>query len=217
MSLADDSHQQELRAAGWHSRGYLPHFDGREIPQLITIRLFDSVPDEVLQRWRRELNAPHSQADQTTLRKRIEKYADQGYGDAFLRNPLVAEMTQSILLDSDTQAYRLSSWIVMPNHVHFLFTRFENHTLSKILQAFKSLTAHKANVLLSRTGRFWMADYFDRYIRSAEHFAAAVKYIEANPVRARLCARPEDSPFSSARFHGARTPTTKYAHHKICS
>ena len=23
----------DLKAAGWHSRGYLPHFDGREVPQ----------------------------------------------------------------------------------------------------------------------------------------------------------------------------------------
>ena len=38
------SRHADLREAGWHSRGYLPHFDGREIPQFITCRLADSVP-----------------------------------------------------------------------------------------------------------------------------------------------------------------------------
>ncbi len=33
MSLTNASHKEQLRAAGWHSRGYLPHFDGRAIPQ----------------------------------------------------------------------------------------------------------------------------------------------------------------------------------------
>jgi hypothetical protein len=49
MTLANDKHQEKLRAAGWHSRGYLPHFDGIAIPQFITIHLADSLPTKVLQ------------------------------------------------------------------------------------------------------------------------------------------------------------------------
>jgi len=45
-----------------------------------------------------------------------------------------------------------------------------------------------------------MPDYFDRYIRNPEHFAKTMRYIEDNPVKARLCDRPEDWPFSSAWF-----------------
>jgi hypothetical protein len=35
---------------GWYSRGYLPHVDGGEIPQFITMRLFDSLPESVIYR-----------------------------------------------------------------------------------------------------------------------------------------------------------------------
>src|SRR6266576_6345062 len=200
MSLIDDPHQAELRAAGWHSRGYLPHFDGREIPQFITIWLFDSLPDKVLQKWQRELDLPNSKDDQTLLRKRIEKYLDQGYGEAFLGDQSLARMVQSVLLSFDGRCYRLSAWVVMPNHIHFLATRLETQTLAGIMQSFKSLTSHKANQLLGRKGTFWMADYFDRYIRNAEHFANTVRYIESNPVKARLCTKPSDWPYSSAWF-----------------
>jgi len=31
---------------GWHSRGYLPHYDGGEIAQAVTFRLADSLPRE---------------------------------------------------------------------------------------------------------------------------------------------------------------------------
>jgi REP element-mobilizing transposase RayT len=113
-------------------------------------------------------------------------------------------MVQNVLLRSDGEEYRLSAWVVMPNHIHLLATRFENHTLADIMQSLKSITSHKANRILKRTGQFWMLDYFDRYIRNAEHFASTVRYIENNPVKARLCARPEDWPFSSAWFRARK-------------
>jgi REP element-mobilizing transposase RayT len=30
MPFYDDANRTKLREAGWHSRGYLPHFDGRQ-------------------------------------------------------------------------------------------------------------------------------------------------------------------------------------------
>jgi REP element-mobilizing transposase RayT len=45
-----------------------------------------------------------------------------------------------------------------------------------------------------------MEDYFDRYVRDEKHFANAISYIEKNPVKAGLCLRPEDWPFSSAWY-----------------
>ena len=200
MSQVESRHRKDLREAGWHSRGYLPHFDGRAIPQFITLRLFDSVPDAVLQRWKCELDVLSSKKDQLILQNRIEKYLDQGYGSAFMKIHRVAQMVQSKLLYYDERRYRLSSWVVMPNHIHCLMTRFDAIELADIMQALKSLTSHKANKLLRRKGQFWMEDYFDRYIRNAEHFVKTVRYIENNPVKARLCTKPEDWPFSSAWF-----------------
>jgi REP element-mobilizing transposase RayT len=189
----------DLKAAGWHSRGYLPHFDGREIPQFITCRLFDSVPRTVIERWIRELALPKGH-DQIALQQRIERYLDQGLGEAFLRQPQIAQMVQDDLLSYDGVAWHLSAWVVMPNHIHLLATRFYSATISGIMQSLKSLTSHKVNKVRGRKGRVWMPEYFDRYIRNAQHFARTVSYIENNPVKARLCKNPEDWPFSSARF-----------------
>jgi REP element-mobilizing transposase RayT len=68
------------------------------------------------------------------------------------------------------------------------------------MQAHKSSTAHDANKLLSRKGPFWMNEYFDRYIRNEQHFRNTVRYIENNPVKARLCQKASEWPFSSAWF-----------------
>jgi REP element-mobilizing transposase RayT len=200
MTLAKDAHQTELRAAGWHSRGYLPHFDGIVIPQFITIHLADSLPKKVLQRWRDELQSLEFEQERIILQKRIERYLDQGFGNAFLKDNRIATLVQNSLLKFDGIRYRLFAWVVMPNHVHALFTRFENYKIRKILHSLKSYTAHESNKILRREGQFWLEDYFDRYIRNAEHFHRTVEYIENNPVKAGLCSKPSDWPFSSAWF-----------------
>lgn len=199
MTLTKDPHQAELRDAGWHSRGYLPHFDGIVIPQSISLHLADSVPQQVIKRWKEALDKDSVQ-DTILLQRRIEKYADQGFGAAFLKDHGLAEMVQNTLLKDDGKKYRLSAWVVMPNHIHVLITRFVNYELSDIMQSLKSITAHKANKSLRRSGEFWMPEYFDRYMRTTEHYERTIKYIENNPVKARLCSRPEDYPFSSAWF-----------------
>ena len=72
------------------------------------------------------------------------------------------------------------------------------NSMTAIMQLIKGATAKEANLLLGRTGSFWMRDYFDRYIRDAEHFRKAVRYIENNPVKAGLCDRAEDWRLGSA-------------------
>ena len=204
MTLFADSHVKELRAAGWKSRGYLPHFDGLAVPQFITINLADSIPQKVIKRWKQELGLLKYEQDKVLLQRRIEKYLDHGYGECLLNNTRVAKMLQEALLKFDGKRYRLFAWVVMPNHLHLLLTRLQNYELKDILHSLKSYTAHEANKMLHRTGQFWMEDYFDRYMRNQEHFDRTVKYIENNPVKASLCREPSDWPFSSAWFKHSR-------------
>ena len=200
MSLLNDSHQNELRTAGWHSRGYLPHFDGVEIPQFITFHLGDSVPRKVIVRWQNELKLVQDEQQKLLLIWRVEKYLDEGYGQAFLKNTRVANMVQNSLLKFDGLRYRLFAWVVMPNHVHSLMRRCEGYALKDLIHSLKSYTAHEANRILRRRGKFWIDDYFDRYIRSEKHFYQTIEYTENNPVKARLCEIPSDWTFSSARW-----------------
>ncbi len=90
MTLINDRHRIELRAAGWNTRGYLPHFDGIATPQFITLCLADSLPKKVIGRWKEELKTLSSKREKILLQNRIESYLDQGYGKAFLRDPQIA-------------------------------------------------------------------------------------------------------------------------------
>jgi REP element-mobilizing transposase RayT len=205
MGLKSDRHQVILKAAGWHSRGYLPHFDGVAQPQFISYHLADAIPAKVIKRWKEEMKHLEYEQERILLQRRIEKYLDCGYGELLLKDERVAGMVQDSLLKFDGSRYRLSAWVVMPNHLHSLLTRFENFELKDILHSTKSYTAHEANKLLNREGQFWIEDYFDRYIRDEKHFQRTVDYIEMNPVKAGLCEKPGDWPFSSAWFKKLRT------------
>ena len=184
---------------GWHSRGYFPHFDGEGMTQHVSFHLFDSLPQSVLEGWRDELRArPQKEAD-LEWRKRTQEFLDSGYGSCFVRDDRLAEIIETALLCFDGQRYALHAWCVMPNHVHTLFTPSAEFKMSEILHSWKSFTAHECNKVLRRTGRFWAREPFDRYIRNERHFQNALRYIEDNPVKARLSEKPENWRWSSAR------------------
>jgi len=187
---------------GWYSRGYHPHFDQSGLVQSITFRLDDSVPEAQLRQWRVELGilGAHLGDDEgmAKLRARIDKYEDAGHGACHLREPGIAAMVEEALFFFDGERYRLLEWSVMPNHVHVLVETVPGHVLSDVMQAWKSFTAKSANRILGRNGKFWMADYFDRFIRDERHLAAARAYIRANPVKAGLCETEQGWRFGSA-------------------
>jgi len=182
----------------WREGTNLPHWDGRYIPQSVTFRLYDSVPDEVIETWKKELKNEEDRDRQRKLYKRIERYMDQGYGECWLEDARVAELVDDGLLHFDGTRYELHAWVVMPNHVHVLLSMIGDVDLGDVLHSWKSYTAHEANDVLDRSGEFWADDYFDRYIRNDEHFSNVVGYIEANPVTVGLCEQPEDWRWSSA-------------------
>ncbi len=49
-------------------------------------------------------------------------------------------------------------------------------------------------------GHLWQ-ERFHSFVMDERHLITAARYVERNPVRARLSARPEDWPWSSARAH----------------
>lgn len=195
---------------GWHSRGYIPHFDGGEIPQMITFRLADSFPQAVLESWGDELSRLPKPASDIERRRRIEAYLDKGFGSAWLKEVRIAQLVQNTLLHFDSKRYRIHAWVIMPNHVHVLLTPCSGYALESILHTWKSYSAKAANNLLDRSGHFWQEDYFDRYIRNEDHFSRAIEYIESNPVKAGLCEKCEDWKFGSGwhRVHAIEQAET---------
>ncbi len=194
---------EELREhKTWHSRGYIPHLDTPGVVQFVTFRLNDSMPNTIVNEWRRELNIRGNQASDnprlTDLARRVDRYLDSGYGACWLGHDRIAEVVENAMLRFDGVRYRLLAWVVMPNHVHALIETLEGLPLGRTVHSWKSYSASQANRLIARRGRFWYPDYFDRYIRDDQHLAAVVAYIEENPVNAGLVKSTDEWRWGSA-------------------
>ena len=186
---------------GWHSRGYLPHLDAPGEIQALTFRLRDAVPEEVIDRWRRELAHEPSSARERKLRIQIARYEDAGHGTCLLRRDAHAEAVQGALFHGDGTRYRLLEWCVMPNHVHVLIQPAEGMPLGHIVRTWKTYTAKMINTAEGTSGSIGAEDYYDRYIRDPDHLENTRLYVRKNPVNAALCSAPEAWRWSSA-FQG---------------
>ena len=195
---------REETSVRWYSRGYLPHYDDIQKIQTVTFRLADSLPAQTLAELEAELKRhPPSKRD-AHRRKRLDQWLNNGAGCCALSHPQVAKVMQETLLKFDGARYHLVAWCIMPNHVHALIQ--PRTPLARVVQSWKSFTgrwalARNIELQLGISGdRFWMPDYWDRYIRDQEHFSKVVDYTHQNPVAAGLCQKAEDWLWSSARF-----------------
>jgi REP element-mobilizing transposase RayT len=187
---------------GWHSRGYIPHYDRPGVEQVITIRIKDSLPSTMLEKYDDQL-AKLSGTDRCRF---FDRQLDKSYGACYLKDPEIAGVVEETILHFENERYDLFAYVIMSNHVHVLLRTIPGFEIGKIVRSWKTFTARKANKILDRNGEFWARDYFDRYIRDSQHFEKAVWYIHNNPVKAGLVADAMDWAFSSARELNGKLP-----------
>jgi type I restriction enzyme R subunit/putative DNA methylase len=212
--------ERSLGFLGWHERGYLPHCDFPGLVQFVTFRLADSMPASRRGEWE------HLLAIEDLRRKRtkLEQYLDRGVGECHLRDPQIAKLCEDALLFFHNQRYALLAWCVMPNHVHVLAQIWQT-PLDEMIQTWKRFVATKALRMLrvecqspnrldtaanlnepnrsSALHSFWQREYWDTFTRDEEQEKTAVRYIENNPVKVKLCRATDDWEFSSAKFRDA--------------
>ena len=109
-------------ASTWRWRGYLPPCEGGSIPPLVTFRLADSLPSELLEPGRAELQHLPEREASAERRRRVEPWLDQGAGQVWLGDRRVAWRVEEALLGFQGERSQLHAWVVMPNHVHVWLT-----------------------------------------------------------------------------------------------
>ena len=186
---------REVEYSFGRSRGTVPHLYKDGCTYFVTFCLFDSIPVKADQRRRLRKDD-----DPETLARSSEPLDD--HGSLILKRPEIAEIVEGALGYFQGERYGLHAWVVMPNHVHTVFTPFTGQGVTGVLHSWKSFTASAINRVLGDSGQVWQHESFDHLIRSHESLVRLVAYVENNPVAAGLCRCPEDWPFSSARFRG---------------
>ncbi len=94
------------------------------------------------------------------------------------------------------QADRTStySYVVMPDHLHWLFQLRPWQSLSSVVRRLKGRSSHRVNISRHSSGAVWQTGFRDRALRAAESLEALGNYVIQNPVRAGLVAVVDDYP-----------------------
>lgn len=90
------------------------------------------------------------------------------------------------------------AYCLMPNHVHFVVIPHDRRAFSRFFCEVHKRYARRTNALHDWKGHLWQQRFFS-VVMDERHCAAAMRYVELNPVRAALVERASDWPWSSAR------------------
>ena len=95
-----------------------------------------------------------------------------------------------------TRGWSRHAYCLMPNHYHLLLEAPELD-LPVGMRLLNGRYARRFNLRHDRSGHVFQGRYAAEPVSRDEHVIEACRYIVLNPVRAGLCSRPEEWPWSS--------------------
>lgn len=203
---------------GRFRRRNLPHVDAPGGTYFITFCLAGSLSAvgyaSITRRWReRALRPPPAGVASAVWQRQcaaeafleVDRLLDGDAAARWLADPRLATAVEACLRHGHGRRYRLVAHVIMPSHCHVVIDTSESAARppgvacrERIMHSIKRHTARECNRLLGRSGAFWQPESYDRLVRDADELEKIVRYVEWNPVVAKLCDRPEQWRFSSA-------------------
>lgn len=132
-------------------------------------------PHHITQRGNRNQNVFNKDLDYRRYLKWLERYRNE-YGLSIL------------------------AYCLMPNHVHFAAVPRKEVSLAKTFSVCHTLYSQYFNKKSNASGHLWQGRFYS-CILDEKHLYAAIRYIENNPVRAKLVKSAEEWKWSSAKYH----------------
>jgi len=101
-----------------------------------------------------------------------------------------------------SKAYAVDIWgyCLMPNHVHLILVPASQESLALAIGKAHLKYSRRVNFREAWRGHLWQGR-FSSYVMDERYLLACARYIERNPVRARLAVSPAEWRWSSARAH----------------
>lgn len=108
------------------------------------------------------------------------------------------------LLNKSARQYGvgLHAFVLMTNHVHLLATPKEELSVSRMMQSLGRSYVQYINYTYERTGTLWEGRYKSTLVDSDYYCLVVSRYIELNPVRAKMVEHPGEYPWSSFQSNG---------------
>ena len=95
----------------------------------------------------------------------------------------------------------IHAYVFMTNHLHLLATGARPESISMAIQALGRRYVRYFNFLHGRSGTLWQGRFRSSVVDTDRYFLTCQRYIELNPVRAGICQRAVEFPWSSHRHY----------------
>ncbi|OEU57358.1 MAG: transposase [Desulfobulbaceae bacterium S3730MH12] len=96
----------------------------------------------------------------------------------------------------------MHAWVLMTNHVHLLCTPRQEGGVSRMMQSLGRRYVQYFNFKYHRSGTLWEGRFKSCLIQEKYYLLEVYKYIELNPVRAKMAADPGEYSWSSYQING---------------
>lgn len=103
-------------------------------------------------------------------------------------------IVKNLIIDGHKKFYLLVATVVMPDHVHLVFSPLPGYSQSRILKGTKGKSARLINLHRGTTGSIWQAESYDRIIRDENELLEKLNYMLENPLKRGLTKDPWNYP-----------------------
>ena len=102
---------------------------------------------------------------------------------------------------SKKYAVDIHAWVLMTNHVHLLCTPQQDGAVSLMMQSIGRRYVQYFNYQYRRSGTLWEGRYKSCLVQAEKYLVEVCRYIELNPVRAKMVEDPSEYVWSSYQIN----------------
>ena len=103
---------------------------------------------------------------------------------------------------SENYQVAIHAFVLMTNHVHLLVTPSSQEGVARMMQAVGRYYVRYINTVYQRSGTLWEGRYKSTLVDNDYYFLTVSRYIELNPVRAKMVEHPSEYLWSSYQGNG---------------
>ncbi|MEW6375229.1 MAG: transposase [Thermodesulfobacteriota bacterium] len=104
-------------------------------------------------------------------------------------------------LYKEEHGFLLYHYCLMPNHIHLILETTPKTNLSKLMKQINLRYAHYFRRRYRYWGHLWQGRFKSLLIERDSYLIACGRYVEMNPVRAKIINDPKDYPWSTYQFY----------------
>lgn len=109
----------------------------------------------------------------------------------------------------------IHAYVLMTNHIHLLATSRDRDGVARTMQYVGRYYVPYINRTRGSRGTLWEGRYKSSLVHDEEYLLACMRYIELNPVRARMVRSPAHYRWSSYRFNSQGRPDGLVTPHSL--